>query len=139
VERYENLLANLSAHRQASLDPLNSVSTEPDLAQEIGSINRLRDSRDRVSGRSRVTSRRVDKVLIPSAGQESHQLPTVQVSICLFVGHVRAVGPSGHSIVPKSRKPYFLTRMTLVNHRYPSASGWLVSKVSDREVTRCEV
>jgi hypothetical protein len=139
VRRYEQLLNDLSTDPKASLNRLSSVSTSPDLAEEVGSINRFREARDRIVGHSRVTSVRVDAVTVPSGEHHSKRLPTVRVSVCLDVAQVRAFDRGGHSIVPKSRKLYFLTRLTVVNRSFPKAATWLVSKVTDREVNRCAV
>jgi hypothetical protein len=137
VRRYEEVLDDLSTDSKASLNKLSAVSTSPDLAEEVGSINRTREARDRVVGHSRVTGVRVDTVTLPSTGHGTKPLPTVRVSLCLNVAHVRAFDRGGHSIVPKSRKPYFLTMLTVVNRSYPEKTMWLVSKVTDREVDRC--
>jgi hypothetical protein len=140
VRRYEAVLDDLSTHTRLSLNRLNSVSTSPDLAEEVGSLNQFRESRDRQLGSSRVTSARIDRVTLPSGGGGTHRaLATVRLSICLNVDRVRAFGPAGHSIVPKSRKPYFLTHLTVVNRSYPKKSTWLVSNRTDREVDRCAV
>jgi hypothetical protein len=66
-------------------------------------------------------------------------LPTIRLRLCLDVSRVRATAPSGRSIVPKSRKPFYLTNLTLTNRAYPAPSMWLVSKVTDREVKTCAV
>jgi hypothetical protein len=139
VRRYEQLLNDLSTDPKASLNRLSSVSTSPDLAEEVGSINRFRDAGDRIVGHSRVTSVRVDAVTVHSGEHHSKEMPTVRVSLCLNVAQVRAFDRRGHSIVPKSRKPYFLTRLTVVNRSFPKVATWLVSKVTDREVNRCAV
>lgn len=139
VRKYEQVLDEVSTHRKSSLTLLSSVSTAPDLADETGSINRLREARDRVTGHSRVTGMRVDRLsLLAQAGRHG-ALPTARVTLCLNVADVHAIDQRGHSIVPKSRKPYFLTHLTLINRSYPTASGWLVSKVTDREVNQCAV
>jgi hypothetical protein len=133
------VLDELSTHPKASLNALSSVSTAPDLAEEVGSINRFREARDRIVGHSRVTSVRVDRLSVPSEQDHPNELPAVRVSICLDVTRVHAFDHAGHSIVPKSRKRYFLTRLTVVNRSYPKAATWLVSKVTDREVDQCAV
>jgi hypothetical protein len=137
VRRYETVIDELSTHPRAPLDALRSVSTSPDLAEEVGSINRFRDAHDRIVGHSRVTSIRIDSVRLRSRRDGHLRLPTVRVSICLDVARVRAYDNEGHSIVPRSRKPYFLTHLTVINRDYPRASGWLVARVTDREVGRC--
>jgi hypothetical protein len=138
VRHYEAVLDELSIHADASLNRLNAVATEPNLAQEVGSLNRFREARDRQAGLSKITRLRVDRMRLPAAGTHvRHSIATAHISLCLDVAHVRAYGPSGHSIVPKSRKPYFLTSLTLVNRDYPSPSAWLVSNRTDREVDQC--
>jgi hypothetical protein len=140
ARRYESVLDELSIHTHASLNQLNDVATEPNLAQEVGALNRFREVHDRQAGLSKITGLRIDRVRLPAVGTHSrHDIATAHVSLCLDVTHVRAYGPSGHSIVPKSRKPYFLTSLTLVNRNYPSPSGWLVSDRTDREVDQCSV
>lgn len=137
VRKYESVLDELSIHPRLSLDVLNTVATEPDLAAEIGSLNQFRNAKDRIEGRTQVTSVQVDGVRLPNQVGRRDDLPTVKVSICLYVAGVRASDSSGRSIVTKSRKPYFLTHLTLVNPRYPKAAGWLVRNRTDREVDRC--
>jgi hypothetical protein len=139
VRRYESLLDDLSTHPGVSLNELSSVSTAPDLSEEVGSLNRFREARDRIVGHSRVATVRVDGVSLPSASHGLKGRATVRVSICLNVAQVHAFNHAGSSIVPKSRKPYFLTHLIVVNRTYPKAASWLVSKVTDREVNRCQV
>jgi hypothetical protein len=139
ARKYEQTLDEVSTHRTSSLTVLSSVATAPDLADEVGSINRLREARDRVTGHSLVTGVRVDQVQLPAQSGHGGSLPTARVTLCLNVAAVHAVNDKGHSIVPRSRKPYFLTHLTFVNRSYPARSGWLVSKVVDREVDQCAV
>lgn len=139
ARKYEQVLDEVSTRRTTSLTVLTSVATAPDLADEVGSINRLREAHDQVTGHSRVTSVRVDRVALSAQAGRHGSLPTARVTLCLNVAAVHAVNDKGHSIVPRSRKPYFLTHLTFVNRRYPAGSGWLVSKVTDREVEQCAV
>jgi hypothetical protein len=64
---------------------------------------------------------------------------TARVSICLNVAHVRAFDRSGKSIVAKTRKPFYLTRIDLIDHGYPTKAKWLVSHVSATEQQSCNV
>jgi hypothetical protein len=138
VHRYERLLSELAVHKDESLNRLDSVSTEPDLAEEIRSLNRFREAHDRQSGIARITDTRVIGVSLTShPNRHPRTYPTVRVTTCVDVKGVHGYGPSGGSIVAKNRKSYLFTHLTLVNRTYPRASGWLVSKVSDREQNSC--
>jgi hypothetical protein len=134
VIRYEQLLDDLALHPSRSLNQLYAVATQPDVTDEIGFLNRFRGSHDRQTGRGRVISTKVDAVDLQGATTK----PTARVTICLYVGDVRAYDRSGKSIVPKSRKPYYLTHLTLVNVKYPAPSGWLVERVSATEEPSCK-
>jgi hypothetical protein len=140
ARRYELVLDELSIHTHTSLNKLNAVATEPDLAQEIGALNRFRAAGDRQEGLSKITDVRIDRLRLPGARASGRdRQATGQVRLCLDVRQVRAYGRGGNSIVPKGRKPYFLTRLTLVDRNYPSPSGWLVSDRADREVEHCDL
>jgi hypothetical protein len=139
VVRYERLLSELAVHPRLSLNRLDSVSTEPDLAEEIRSMNVLRTAGDRQSGLGTMGATRVNGIsLAHRASRHGTTYPTAHVTTCLDVSRVHGYGPGGQSIVPRNRKPFLLTHLTLVNTSYPDASGWLVSKVSDREQDSCK-
>src|SRR5579875_1201632 len=125
VGRYERVLDDLFLNPRMSVTRLYAVSTQPDVNNEIADINRFRAADDRQSGRTEVTSTHIDNVDL------SGSPPTVHVTACVKVAGVRATGPSGKSIVPKSRRPYYLTRLTLVNFKYPKSGSWLVKAVTN--------
>lgn len=134
---YEHTLDELAIHRHLSLDRLYRVSTQPDVTNEIAFLNRFRSRGDRQRGSSRVTASRVDTVRLPSVSGPG--MATARVTICLDVGAVRAFDPSGKSIVTKSRKRFYLTRLDMVNRRYPVGNAWLVKHVSAKEQRSCSV
>jgi hypothetical protein len=136
VVAYEHTLDELAVDGHMSLDRLYRVSTQPDVTDEIAFLNRFRSRGDRQRGASRVTGTRVDAVDLPGAGGGT---ATARVSICLDVAQVRAVDRAGKSIVAKARKPFYLTHLVLVEHKYPEPSGWLVKHVSAREERSCSV
>jgi hypothetical protein len=138
IRRYELLIDDLTLHRKLSLDRLYTVATQPDVTDEIAFLNHFRSANDRQVGRVDVTSMRVQKVSLGNRpGARPRRMPTVEITACLDVSHVRAFGPTGRSIVPKSRKPYYLTRLRLVNVKYPDPKSWLVSKISAIEERSC--
>jgi hypothetical protein len=138
VVKYERLLDALSIHPRMSLDRLYTVSTEPDVTEEISSLNQFREARDRQVGTSQVEGTRVDHVSLTDHRAGRHPAyPTVHITTCVDVRRVRGFGPNGKSIVPKGRKAYLFTHLTLVNTKYPDTSNWLVSKVTDKETSAC--
>jgi hypothetical protein len=137
VDRYERVLDDLAIHPTLRLDRLYTVSTEPAVLSQIAFFNRFRSARDRQSGGTRIVSIRVRRVsLAHQTTARPAQRPTIDVTACLDVAQVKAFGPGGQSIVPKSRKPYYLTHLQLVNVKYPDPSSWLVAKVSATEEQR---
>jgi hypothetical protein len=134
---YERTLDELAIDDHLSLDRLYRVSTQPDVTNEIAFLNRFRSRQDRQHGTSQVTGSRVDAVHLPSGADPGNA--TARVTICLDVGEVRAVDPSGKSIIAKSRKRFYLTRLDMVNRRYPARDGWLVQRVSAKEQQSCSV
>jgi hypothetical protein len=137
VVAYEHTLDELAINNHLSLDRLYRVATQPDVTNEIAFLNRFRSRRDRQRGASQVTASRVDAVHLPSGA--GHGTATARVTICLDVGKVRAVDPSGKSIIAKSRKPFYLTRLDMVDRRYPAPDGWLVRRVTATEQRSCSV
>jgi hypothetical protein len=131
VGRYERVLDDLFLTPRTSVRKLYAVSTQPDVNNEIADINRFRAANDHQSGRTEVTSTRIDSVDL--AGNP----PTVRVTACVNVAAVRAIGPTGKSIVPKSRPTYYLTHLTLVNFKYPAKGAWLVKAVTNTGVAKC--
>ena len=137
VVAYEHALDELAIDTHLSLDRLYRVSTQPDVTNEIAFLNRFRSRGDRQHGTSKVTAFRVNVVhLPPSAGNQS---ATASVTICLDVGGVQAVDRAGKSIIAKGRKRFYLTRLELVNRKYPARDGWLVSHVSAMEQRSCSL
>jgi hypothetical protein len=110
---------------------LYAVSTQPDVNNEIADINKFRAADDHQSGRTEITSTHIDNIDL------SGSPPTVHVTACVKVAGVRATGPTGKSIVPKSRRPYYLTHLTLVNFKYPASGAWLVKAVTNTGVAKC--
>ncbi|HVV76556.1 MAG TPA: hypothetical protein VHC43_11010 [Mycobacteriales bacterium] len=134
---YEHTLDELATDTHLSLDRLYRVSTQPDVTNEIAFLNRFRSRGGRQHGTSKVTAFRVNVVHIPpSTGNRS---ATASVTICLDVGGVQAVDRAGKSIIAKGRKRFYLTRLELVNRKYPARDGWLVSQVSATEQRSCSV
>jgi hypothetical protein len=93
---------------------------------------------DRQRGRVRIM---VAKVIGVDLTNRPHarppRYPTVRVTACLSVSKVHAFGPSGKSIVPRSRLPYFTSHLVLVNFHYPASRSWLVKRVSATEGRSC--
>jgi hypothetical protein len=138
VHRYERLIDDLAIHPHLSLDRLYSVSTEPDVTDEIGYLNHFREAHDRQGGHVRVMSTAAGAVeLVNRPHADPRRRPTIEITACIDVASVQAFGKSGHSIVPKTRKPYYLTRLDLTNVNYPDPRSWLVTKVSARELSSC--
>jgi hypothetical protein len=133
VKRYERVLDLLSTDRHKSLDRLYRVATQPDVTDEVGFLSRFRAAHDRQRGGVRVVSIRVDK--LKPAGQSKPAL--AEVAACLDVHQVRAYGRNGQSIVPKSRKRFYRTHLTLVWLDVRASAGWRVKKVSAREESAC--
>jgi hypothetical protein len=140
VPIYERLLSELAIHRNLPVNKLYGVSTQPDVNQEISSINSLRERQERQIGLVRVVGTRVDHVDLTNRPHGRHaRLPTIRVTACLNVSGVQGLDANGRSVVPKTRKPYLLAHLTLTNARYPQPSKWLVSRVSDEETRTCAV
>lgn len=137
VVAYEHTLDALAIDRHLSLDRLYRVSTQPDVTNEIAFLNHFRSSGDQQRGLSRVTGTRIDDVSLPRSG--GVQIARARVSICLDVAQVRAVNRKDKSIVNKTRKPYYLTRLVLINTTYPKAADWLVKHVTATEERSCSV
>jgi hypothetical protein len=140
VPIYERLLSELAIHRKMSLNKLYSVSTQPDVNEEISSLNVFRESGDRQTGLGRVVGARVDHVSLAARPGARHAVrPTVGITACVDVRGVHGFAPNGRSIVPRGRKAYLLTHLTLVNINYPDPSKWRVSKVTDQEDRSCHL
>jgi hypothetical protein len=138
VPIYERLLSELAIHRNMSLNKLYSVSTQPDATDEIAFLTHFRAAHDQQRGFVRVVSTKIEKVDLTDRPHQRHPVhPTVHVTACLNVTTVQAVGPGGRSIVPRSRKPYFLSHLVLVNFKYPARRTWLVQRVSATEERSC--
>jgi hypothetical protein len=138
VVRYERLLDDLFLHPRMSIDRLYTVSTQPDVNDEIGDLNRFREARDRQTGRLEVVATKLDRVdLANRPHARTPVYPTVRVTACIKVSGVQAHAPNGKSVVPKSRKPYLLAHLTMVNPKFPALTGWLVSRVTNREERSC--
>jgi hypothetical protein len=120
VRRYERLLDLLSIHPQRRLDQLYSVTTQPNVTDEIAFLNHFRAAHDRQHGYASVVSAKVDSAVL-SAAKDA----VIRLTACIDVRHVRAVDRNGQSIVPKSRKPYYLSRFLLVASRYPTRQNWV--------------
>lgn len=131
VGRYERALDDLFLSPRLSVTKLYAVSTQPDVNNEIADINKFRAADDHQSGRTEITSTHIDNIDL------SGSPPTVHVTACVKVAGVRATGPTGKSIVPKSRRPYYLTHLTLVNFKYPASGAWLVKAVTNTGVAKC--
>jgi hypothetical protein len=140
ARRYESVLNDLSIHAKASLNMLNTVATDADLAEEVGALNHFREARDRQAGFSKITAFRIIHLRLPAVGTRGRRaVATGEIRLCLDVSGVHAYGPSGHSIVPKSRNRYFLTDLSFANRDYPSPAAWLVDRRTDREVEHCDL
>lgn len=138
VTRYERVLDELGIHPTLSLDRLYTVATEPEVLDEVAFFNHFRSAHDRQAGHVKLTATRVDQVdLTNRPHAHTPVYPTVTVTTCVNVSGVRAFNARGRSIVTSSRKPYFLTHLTLVNLKYPASAGWVVKKVTDTEERTC--
>jgi hypothetical protein len=133
--RYERLVDELALHPELPLSRLYNVSTQPNVTDVIAFLGHFRSSGDRQVGRVQVVSMRVEHVRLPDS--HSAGTPTASVTACLDVSDVHAFGPNGRSIVPRSRKPYYLVRLQMVDRRYRHRRTWLVQKVSAAEVSSC--
>jgi hypothetical protein len=136
VKRYELLLSELAIHPRMPLDRLNTVSTEPDVTDEIGFLNHFRSSHDRQLGSARVVSTKVVSVHLGQSAAKSNR-STVHVTACLDVSGVRAIGRDGKSIVPRSRKPFYVAHLQLVKVGFKGRETWLVSKAAATEEQSC--
>lgn len=133
VNRYEQTLDRLGTHPGLSLDRLYSVATEPEVLNQIAFFNRFRSAHDRQSGETRVLSIKIARLnLSPSAGGH----PVIDITACLDVRGVHAFDSAGRSIVPRTRKPYYLTHLRLVNLSYPDPGSWRVANVTSQEEGR---
>jgi hypothetical protein len=138
VNRYEQVLDELGIHPTLSLDRLYTVATEPEVLDEIAYYNHFRSAHDRQAGHVKLTATRVDRVDLTNRPHTHPPVyPTVKITTCVNVSGVRAFDAQGRSIVARSRKPYFLTHLTLVNLKYPATTGWVVKKVADTEERTC--
>lgn len=138
VAVYERTLDDLFLHPRLSIDKLYTVSTQPDVNEDIGDVNRFRAAGDRQTGRVQLSATRVDHVNLTNRPHARHPVyPTVTLTTCIKVNGVHAHGANGKSIVPRSRKPYLLAHLTLVNFKYPDPTQWLVRQVTDTEEPSC--
>jgi hypothetical protein len=138
VKKYERLLGEFAIHPGMSLDRLYSVSTQPDVTDEIAFLNHFRSSGDRQHGLTRVVSAKVISVELAGQGPARSPRPTVQLKVCLDVSGVHAFGREGKSIVPASRKPFYLAHLRLVKVRYQKRPTWLVANVAATEERSCD-
>lgn len=138
VGRYESLLDDLAIHPHLSLNQLYRVSTQPDVTQQIGYLNHFREAGDRQTGHVQLSGTRAVRVALTNHPKADRPIyPTVVVATCIKVSGVRTFNKHGRSTTAKSRKPYFLTHLTLVNVKYPFPDQWLVKSVTDTEVRTC--
>lgn len=132
VQTYERTLDALASDPKLPLDRLYTVTTQPNVTDEVAFFNRFRAAGNRQHGVVRIVSARVD-----GGVQSSQKGSTLHVTACIDVTHVRAVDRHGKSIVPKQRKPFYLTRFLLADPKYPTKQAWLITKVTADEVTSC--
>jgi hypothetical protein len=138
VGRYESLLDDLAIHPHRSLNQLYRVSTQPDVTQEIGYLNHFREAGDRQTGHVHLSATRAVRVALTNHPKAHRPIyPTVVVTTCIKVSGVKTFNAHGTSTTAKSRKPYFLTHLTLINVKYPAPDQWLVKSVTDTEVRTC--
>jgi hypothetical protein len=135
---YEHMLDQLAINKHLSLNRLYRVSTQPDVNQQIGYLNHFRAAGERQTGHVQLSATHVVHVDLTNHPGSAHPVyPSVVVATCVKVSGVKTFNGRGSSTTAKSRKPYFKTRLTLINVKYPAPDQWLVKSVTDTEVRTC--
>jgi hypothetical protein len=114
------------------------VATEPEAGAELKAVNAARVAGIRSSGFTKLVSAQVTAVDLTNEPQgKPRVLPTIKVTTCVDVSGVHAMGKDGKSVVPADRKQFLISRLMVVNYKYPSASTWVVSNAPNREADSC--
>jgi hypothetical protein len=140
VPIYIRTLDALYLDPSRSLDDIYQVATAPEATAEATAIGTFRIQRYRQVGRMQLVAASADDVDLESdpVATPSPTLPTVLITACVDVSQVQAVDASGDPVVPASRPRYLVSRLTVVNPRYPEASSWRISEADNRQAQSCE-
>ncbi len=140
VPTYLRTIDDLYLDPSRPLDDIYGVAVDSEATAEATAIGMFRSQRYRQVGRMQLVAASADDVDLESdpVATPSPTLPTVVVTACVDVSQVQAVDASGDQVVPASRPRYLVSRLTVVNPRYPEASSWRISEADNRQAQSCE-
>ena len=135
---YYATLDRLASSATLSLNLLDSVATGANAIQEKTALAQYRENGWIQIGTTVLTATKVTGVNLASDHSSSPQkLPTVLVTTCIDVSDVREVDKKGRTVTLPTRPNFFVEKLTVVNLRYPSATGWRVSEAPNKGATSC--
>jgi hypothetical protein len=140
VPTYLRTIDDLYLDPSRPLDDIYEVAVDSEATAQATAIGMFRSQGYRQIGRAQLVTATADGVDLESdpVATPSPTLPTVVITACVDVSQVQAVDASGDPVVPASRPRYLVSRLTVVNPRYPEASSWRVSEADNRQAQSCE-
>jgi hypothetical protein len=140
IPTYLRTIDDLHLDPSRPLDDIYEVAVDSEATTEATAIGTFRTQQYRQVGRMQLVTASADEFDLDSdpVATPSPALPTVVITACVDVSQVQAVDASGDPVVPASRPRYLVSRLTVINPRYPDASTWRVSEADNRQAQSCD-
>jgi hypothetical protein len=139
VPIYEAELDTLYSNPTVSINDIYLVAVQPEATDDALGIAKYRQSNYRQAGSQKLV--KVSGVSVHMSGlggpSATAKYPTVQLTACVDVSGVKVTDAKGHPVGNPKNPPYLIESLTIVNIKYPSASGWRVSKAPNKQAQSC--
>lgn len=134
-------LDKLYSDPTVSINDIYRVAVQPESTREATAIARLRSANERQTGTSQLVKTSGASVHMAGLGGTSGtaKYPTVQLTACVDVSGVSVKDAKGKVLGSASRPKYLVESLTIVNIKYPDASGWRVSAAPNKQANTCDV
>jgi hypothetical protein len=112
---------------------------QPESTTEATAIAQFRAANDRQAGVSQLVKTFGESVNMGGLGGTSGTAtyPTVQLTACVDVSGVSVTEATGKSLGSPGSPKYLLEGLTIVNIKYPDATGWRVSAAPNKQASTC--
>jgi len=136
---YYATLDRLYSNPRAPITDIYQVAVQPESTNEALAIAKFRAAGDRQSGTQHLV--KVSDVVVNLAGaggsSATARYPVVKLTACVDVNGVSVTDAAGKPVGSANRPRYLVENLTVVNIKYPQASGWRVSNAPNKQAYTC--
>lgn len=139
VTRYYKTVDDLFDDPSTQLNSIYAVAAAPEATIQLNAVREFRLAGYKQSGETKLVSSSVTSVNLSSdTGASPPVRPTIKVTACVDVSGVRATDRHGKSVVPKNRKRYLISQLTVVKFKQSDDKAWSVTNAPNQASNSCD-